>query len=70
MKYNLNNFKLKRTSILEEKITEFQNTEPVKVNRSIAEKAVQNKGRRFGFYGVAGVSVKTDEDPNDENIGG
>tara|TARA_R100000008_G_C3587267_1_gene173482 strand:- start:6886 stop:7290 length:405 start_codon:yes stop_codon:yes gene_type:complete len=42
-KINLNNFKLKRTSILEEKITEFQNTEPVKVNRSIAEKAVQNK---------------------------
>ena len=42
-KINLNNLKVKRSSILEDKITEFQNTEPVKVNRSIAEKAVQNK---------------------------
>ena len=32
------------------------------------EKAVQNKGRRFGFYGVAGSSVKKDEQPDDENI--
>ena len=42
-KINLNNLKVKRSSILEDKITEFQNTEPVKVNRSIAERAVQNK---------------------------
>ena len=42
-KINLSNFKFKRSSALEEKITEFQNTEPVRVNRSIAEKAVRNK---------------------------
>jgi len=42
-KIKLNNYKIKRSSILEDKITEFQNTEPVKVNRSIAERAVQNK---------------------------
>ena len=42
-KINLNNLKSKRSSILEDKITESQNTEPVKVNRTIAEKAVQNK---------------------------
>ena len=42
-KINLSNFKFKRSSALEEKITECQNTEPVRVNRSIAEKAVRNK---------------------------
>ena len=42
-KINLNNLKFTRSSLLENKITEFQNTEPVSVPRSIAEKAVQNK---------------------------
>lgn len=42
-KINLSNLKFKRESILEEKVTEYQNTEPVRVNRNIAEKAVQNK---------------------------
>jgi len=42
-KINLNNFKSERSSLLEDKITEFQNTEPVSIPRSIAERAVQNK---------------------------
>ena len=42
-KINLNKLKYERSCILEDKITEFQNAEPVMVNRSIAERAVQNK---------------------------
>tara|TARA_R110001599_G_scaffold350212_2_gene579876 strand:- start:1990 stop:2394 length:405 start_codon:yes stop_codon:yes gene_type:complete len=42
-KINLSNFKFKRESALEDKITEFQNTEPVRVSRVIAERAVRNK---------------------------
>jgi len=42
-KITLNNFKSKRSSRLEEYITKYQDDEPVRVNRSIAEKAVQNK---------------------------
>ena len=42
-KINLSNFRFKRESILEEKVIEFQNTEPVRVSRLIAEKAVRNK---------------------------
>ena len=42
-KINLNNFKFKRESALEDRITEFQNTEPVRVSRTIAERAVRNK---------------------------
>ena len=42
-KINLSNLKFKRESALDEKVTEYQNTEPVRVNRNIAEKAVQNK---------------------------
>ena len=42
-KINLSNFKFQRESALEDRITEFQNTEPVRVNRNIAERAVQNK---------------------------
>jgi len=42
-KINLSNFKFKRESSLEDRITEFQNTEPVRVSRVIAERAVRNK---------------------------
>ena len=42
-KIKLNKYKANRLAILEEKIDEYQNTQPVMVNRSIAEKAVQNK---------------------------
>ena len=42
-KINLSNFKFKRESALEDRITEFQNTEPVRVSRTIAERAVRNK---------------------------
>jgi hypothetical protein len=42
-KINLNRFKSDRSSILEGYITKYQEDEPVRVNRSIAEKAVQNK---------------------------
>ena len=42
-KINLNNFKSKRFNLLEQYITDYQDKEPVRVNRSIAEKAVQNK---------------------------
>ncbi|MAH48385.1 hypothetical protein CMI37_21350 [Candidatus Pacearchaeota archaeon] len=42
-KINLSNFKFKRESALEDRITEFQNTEPVRVSRNIAERAVRNK---------------------------
>ena len=42
-KINLSNFKFKRESVLEDRITEFQNTEPVRVSRIIAERAVRNK---------------------------
>lgn len=39
----LNTLKFKRAGLLDEYITEYQDREPVRVNRSIAEKAVQNK---------------------------
>jgi len=42
-KINLNRFKSDRSSLLEGYITKYQEDEPVRVNRSIAEKAVQNK---------------------------
>lgn len=42
-KINLSNIKFKRESALEDRITEFQNTEPVRVSRIIAERAVRNK---------------------------
>jgi len=42
-KIKLNKYKNLRLSILEEKIDEYQNTQPVMVNRSIAEKAVSKK---------------------------
>ena len=42
-KINLNNFKSERGSLLEQHITKYQEDEPVRVNRSIAEKAVENK---------------------------
>ena len=42
-KITLNNLKLQRSNILEDKINKFQSEEPVHVPRSIAEKAVQNK---------------------------
>jgi len=42
-KIKLNNFKFKRSSLIDEYIKEYQDREPVRVNRSIAEKAVQNK---------------------------
>ena len=42
-KINLNNFKFQRSSLLEKYITDYQDREPVRVNRSIAERAVQNK---------------------------
>ena len=42
-KINLSNIKFKRESALEDRITEFQNTEPVRVSRTIAERAVRNK---------------------------
>ena len=42
-KIKLNKYKANRLAILEEKIDEYQNTQPVMVNRSIAEKAVSKK---------------------------
>tara|TARA_R100001015_G_C4516959_1_gene87044 strand:- start:218 stop:622 length:405 start_codon:yes stop_codon:yes gene_type:complete len=42
-KIKLNKYKAIRLAILEEKIEEYQNTQPVMVNRSIAEKAVIKK---------------------------
>tara|TARA_X000001382_G_scaffold128901_1_gene119641 strand:- start:15 stop:419 length:405 start_codon:yes stop_codon:yes gene_type:complete len=42
-KIKLNKYKNLRTSILEEKIEEYQATQPVMVNKSIAEKAVVRK---------------------------
>ena len=42
-KIKLNKYRNLRTGLLEEKIDEFQNTQPVMVNRSIAEKAVLKK---------------------------
>ena len=42
-KIKLNKYKANRLDILEEKIDEYQNTQPVMVNRSIAEKAVSKK---------------------------
>jgi len=42
-KINLSNIKFKREAALEDRITEFQNTEPVRVSRIIAERAVRNK---------------------------
>ena len=48
-KINLNNLKFKRSSLLENKIHEFQKAEPVQVPRSIAERAVQNKREITAF---------------------
>ena len=42
-KINLNSLKFRRSSLLDEYIIDYQDKEPVRVNRSIAEKAVQNK---------------------------
>ena len=42
-KINLNNLKYKKSSLLEEYIAEYQDKEPVRVNRSIAQRAVENK---------------------------
>ena len=42
-KIKLNQYRNKRFTILEEKIEEYQNTQPVMVNKSIAEKAVSKK---------------------------
>jgi len=42
-KIKLNKYRNQRFTILEEKIEEFQNTQPVMVNKSIAEKAVSKK---------------------------
>jgi len=42
-KIKLNKYKAIRLATLEEKIDEYQNTQPVMVNRSIAEKAVIKK---------------------------
>ena len=42
-KIKLNKYRNQRFTILEEKIEEYQNTQPVMVNRSIAEKAVSKK---------------------------
>ena len=48
-KIKLNNLKFKRSSLLENKIHEFQKAEPVQVPRSIAERAVQNKREITAF---------------------
>ena len=48
-KIKLSDLKFTRSSLLENKITEFQSTEPVSVPRSIAEKAVQNKKEIITF---------------------
>ena len=42
-KIKINKYRNQRFTILEEKIEEFQNTQPVMVNKSIAEKAVSKK---------------------------
>ena len=42
-KINLNKLKYERSSLLEDYITDYQNKEPVRVNKSIAERAVENK---------------------------
>ena len=42
-KIKLNKYRNQRFTILEEKIEEYQNTQPVMVNKSIAEKAVSRK---------------------------
>ena len=42
-KIKLNKYRNQRFIILEEKIEEYQNTQPVMVNKSIAEKAVSRK---------------------------
>ena len=42
-KINLNRFKSDRASLLEGYITKYQEDEPVRVNRSIAQRAVENK---------------------------
>ena len=42
-KIKLTNLKFKRSSRIDEYITDYQDKEPVRVNRSKAEKAVQNK---------------------------
>ena len=42
-KINLNKLKFERSSLIDEYIADYQDKEPVRVNRSIAEKAVQNK---------------------------
>ena len=45
-KIKLNKYRNQRFIILEEKIEEYQNTQPVMVNKSIAEKAVSRKKGR------------------------
>tara|TARA_R100000008_G_scaffold27776_1_gene15392 strand:+ start:3027 stop:3431 length:405 start_codon:yes stop_codon:yes gene_type:complete len=42
-KIKLNNFKSERSTLLEKYITDYQDKEPVRVNKSIAQKAVENK---------------------------
>ena len=42
-KIKLNNFKSARSTLLEKYITDYQDKEPVPVNKSIAQKAVENK---------------------------
>tara|TARA_R110001592_G_scaffold361490_1_gene672235 strand:- start:546 stop:950 length:405 start_codon:yes stop_codon:yes gene_type:complete len=56
-KINLSNFKFKRESALEDKITEFQNTEPVRVSRVIAERAVRNKKE----IKILDIKIKTEQ---------
>ena len=51
-KIKLNNLKSKRSSLLEEYIADYQDKEPVRVNRSIAERAVENK------KGVKAIDLK------------
>ena len=42
-KINLNKVKHQKESLIEKFVTEYQDKEPVRVNKSIAEKAVSNK---------------------------
>ena len=45
-KINLNSLKFKRSSRIDEYITDYQDKEPVRVNRSIAEKAEKKKKKK------------------------
>ena len=42
-KISLNKFKQQREALLEKFVTEYQDNEPVRVNKSIAEKAVEKR---------------------------